>query len=484
MENQQLKRSVHFSAFKGEFYKSINSFNADILLSEIKQVRNQLIQSKKIGNYKVLDIDVENNLWDIPSNWVWTRAGNILDVRDGTHDTPKYVSDEGFPLITSKNLKNNTLDFSNVKLISNEDHFAIQKRSKVDKDDILFAMIGTIGNPVIVKEDREFSVKNVGLFKKIPETNINMEYIFFYLDFISDMLRKNSSGAVQSFVSLKVLRNLPVPLPPFEDQQIIVDYLNEINVHLSKIDQKIKKLNTLQLNFPFQLEKSILQYAMQGKLANQDNLDEPASELLKRVSEQKEQMVKEKVIKKEKPLPPITEEEIPFDIPDTWEWVRIKEVYYNDGQLKPDQTFYYVDVSAIDNKKGAISKDIKLTSKESAPSRARKITSYGDILYSTVRPYLKNIAVVDIKKDKPLIASTAFVVMRPIEIYNEYLYYVLKSPYFDNEVKNRAQGVAYPAINDTNFNSLLVPIPPLKEQHRIVSKLKSILVYIDKFTSV
>ncbi|WP_214776034.1 restriction endonuclease subunit S [Exiguobacterium sp. s37] len=475
MENQQLKKSVYFSAFKGEFYKSINSYNADILLSEIKQVRNQLIQSKKIGNYKVLDIDVENNLWDIPSNWAWTRAGHILDVRDGTHDTPKYVSDEGFPLITSKNLKNNTLDFSNVKLISNEDHFAIQKRSKVDKDDILFAMIGTIGNPVIVKEDREFSIKNVGLFKKIPETNINMEYIFFYLDFISDMLRKNSSGAVQSFVSLKVLRNLPVPLPPFEDQQIIVDYLNEINVHLSKIDQKIKKLNTLQLNFPFQLEKSILQYAMQGKLVNQDNSDESASTLLKRISEKKEQMVKEKVIKKEKTLPPITEEEIPFDIPDTWEWVRLKNIstFGNFNQASPEKIKsddWVLDLEELEKNTGRILEQKKASEKMIKSNKYK--FNQNDVLYGKLRPYLNKVT---IAPHEGYCTTEIFPITLIKGVYPKYIQYVLMSPYFLNYAHSLSYGVKMPRLGTTQIANALIPLPPANEQIKIVEKIEEMI---------
>jgi len=101
----------------------------------------------------------------IPMNWKIVSTSEILDVRDGTHDTPKYVSKNGIPLITSKNLKENKIDFQNVSLISLDDHFEISKRSKVEEGDILLAMIGTIGNPAVIKGDTNFSIKNVGLFK-------------------------------------------------------------------------------------------------------------------------------------------------------------------------------------------------------------------------------------------------------------------------------------------------------------------------------
>src|SRR5690606_2100995 len=121
--------------------------------------------SKKTKTIDKLLTEVVQFNDSIPSNWLVVTADTIIDVRDGTHDTPKYV-EEGFPLITSKNLKNGKLDFSNVKYISPGDHELICKRSRVDEQDILFAMIGTIGNPVLVEDiQNEFSIKNVGLFK-------------------------------------------------------------------------------------------------------------------------------------------------------------------------------------------------------------------------------------------------------------------------------------------------------------------------------
>ncbi|MCU5340127.1 restriction endonuclease subunit S [Bacillus cereus] len=223
-----------------------------------------------------------------------------------------------------------------------------------------------------------------------------------------------------------------------------------------------------------QLKDSILQYAMQGKLVPQDPNDEPAIELLKQIKIEKEQLIAQKVIKKEKVLPEISEEEIPFEIPETWEWCRIKDVYFNIGQKKPDAKFTYIDVAAIDNKNGVLKEELSEIESANAPSRARKVLTKGDVIFATVRPYLKNIAVIDREVANELIASTAFVVMTPIQIEADFLYHVLISPMFDTQVASKVQGVTYPAINDANFNNLVIPVPPKNEQKRIVEQIKKL----------
>ncbi|MGI2304078.1 restriction endonuclease subunit S [Staphylococcus cohnii] len=229
------------------------------------------------------------------------------------------------------------------------------------------------------------------------------------------------------------------------------------------------------------LKNSILQYAVEGKLVPQNDTDEPANTLIKRIKDQKDRLIKEKVIKREKSLPPISKDEIPFEISNSWEWVRLKDIVYNFGQKKPDSKFYYIDVASIDNNNGRISDNINIINSEDAPSRARKVVRKGTVLYSTVRPYLQNICIVDKNFDLEAIASTAFLVMEPIEIFNKYLYYVLKSPFFNTYVENKMVGVAYPAINDKNLNSGVIPIPPLDEQYRIVDKIEELFKKIDQY---
>ena len=177
----------------------------------------------------------------MPEGWVWCRLGSYLDVRDGTHDSPKYVdASEGIPFVTSKNLKDGTIDFSSIQYISIEDHKSFSQRSFVENDDILFAMIGSIGNPVLVKKDREFSIKNVALFKSSQSENHNMKYVFFFLQYIQYDLREKAKGGMQPFIPLGYFRNeLLIPLPPLSEQKRIVAKIEEVFGELDRIEEMI-----------------------------------------------------------------------------------------------------------------------------------------------------------------------------------------------------------------------------------------------------
>ena len=414
-----------------------------------------------------------------------------LDIRDGTHDTPKYVKN-GFPLVTSKNLDNGKIDFTSAKSIGEEDHINISKRSKVDDNDILFAMIGTIGNPVLVSKDREFSIKNVALFKPfIKETY--MEYIFYYLLYVQNQMQKNASGAVQSFVSLTVLRNYYISIPPLNEQKRIVKKIEELLPLIEDYDIFENELNKLNEEFPNKIKDSILQEAIQGKLVPQDSDDEPSSVLLERIKKEKEQLIKDKKIKRNKNEsfifkennhfyekvgknePICIDDEIPFNIPNSWQWCRLGDLVYNFGQKKPDQTFSYVDVGSIDNKNLKLNDEETILTKEEAPSRARKIIKEGAVIYSTVRPYLLNMCIIDKEFSYEPIASTAFAILNPFEgLYNKYLFYYLQSPTFINYVNSVMSGVAYPAINDKKLYNSLIALPPYKEQKRIVEMIEKL----------
>ena len=161
-------------------------------------------------------------------DWETVRLEEVCDVRDGTHDSPKYVMTDGFPLITSKNLRNGFVDFSDVDLISRRDLDAINKRSKVDDGDILMPMIGTIGNPVIAKVDREFAVKNVALIKFHKSDRAINGFVRLVLgspDYQAHIM-KQTSGVAQKYISLGSLRALEIPLPPLPEQRRIVAELD------------------------------------------------------------------------------------------------------------------------------------------------------------------------------------------------------------------------------------------------------------------
>ena len=177
-------------------------------------------------------------------------------------------------------------------------------------------------------------------------------------------------------------------------------------------------------------------------------------------------------------------DEIPFEIPDSWEWVRLGSIVYNRGQMKPTSDFCYVDIGSIDNKRQRLGDTENIITPDKAPSRARKIIDVGDIIYSTVRPYLHNMCIIDRQFSLQPIASTGFATMTCYSgLLNKYLFYYLLAPDFDNYANDteNSKGVAYPAINDDRLYKALIPIPPLAEQHRIVAKIEELLPYLERY---
>lgn len=226
---EDMKKSILQQAIQGKLVEQRpEEGTAQELYQQIQAEKQRLIKEGKIRKEKPLpEITEDEKPFEIPESWMWVRFSEVVDVRDGTHDTPKYVS-EGIPLVTSKNLVNGKIDFDTAKLISKEDATAINMRSEVNTGDILFAMIGTIGNPVLVEKDREFCIKNMALFKPIGNRLFDMKYFLLFLQKEQEQMKKSASGGVQAFVSLKFLRNYLLPLPPLTEQKRIVARLEEL----------------------------------------------------------------------------------------------------------------------------------------------------------------------------------------------------------------------------------------------------------------
>ena len=233
----KLKQSVLRYAMEGKLVKQDPSDEpASELIKKIENKKAELIKEGKIKKSKKLPaITDDEKPFDIPDSWEWVRLDTVLDVRDGTHDTPKYVKN-GIPLITSKNISNGHLDFSNIKYISEKDFTEINKRSNVEKGDIIFAMIGSIGNPVIVDTDRKFGIKNVALLKNINHS-LDMNFVLHYLYLLENLWIKNASGAVQKFISLKKIRSSLIPFPPLEEQRRIVEKVEELQSSISNLSK-------------------------------------------------------------------------------------------------------------------------------------------------------------------------------------------------------------------------------------------------------
>jgi len=438
---------------------------------------------------------------ELPEGWAWTRLGNLLSlVSDGTHKTPQYT-ESGVLFLSVQNVSGGSFDLTKVRHVSQETHEELCKRVKPDRGDILLCRIGTLGKPIIVDVDYEFSIfVSLGLLR--PVSIAIAKWICSCIDspigFAWIEAVKVGGGTHTFKINLGDIPDFILPLPPLPEQRRIVERVGELMPLVEEYGKLEDAREELDAALPDRLRKSVLQMAVQGKLAPQDPADEPASVLLKRIREQRRKMIAEKKMKSpkggesviytgsdgrryekridakgRKSEPTCIEDEIPFDIPDGWEWARLGSLVSNRGQKKPDSRFCYIDIASVDNTNQKLGEETVLEA-SSAPSRARKIVAFGDVIYSTVRPYLHNACIIDKSFEYEPIVSTGFAVLTcPDGYLPGFLLNYLVSPCFDeyaNASKN-SKGVAYPAINDTRLYQALVPIPPSSEQERIMRKL-------------
>ena len=481
MTPQELKNSILQLAIQGKLVEQRpEDGTAEELYQQIKEEKQRLIAEKKIKKEKPLpEITEDEKPFDIPDSWKWVRFSEVIDVRDGTHDTPKYT-DKGIPLVTSKNLVNGNIDFDTAKLISKEDADIINMRSEVNTDDILFAMIGTIGNPVLVKKEREFCIKNMALFKPISPSFSYMKYIFIFLQKEQEIMKKNASGGVQSFVSLKFLRNYLLPLPPLAEQKRIVEKIEQILPHIDQYEKAWGKLETFNKRFPDDMKKSLLQYAIEGKLVEQRPEEGTAEELYQQIQEEKQRLIAEKKIKKEKPLPEITEDEIPFDIPDSWKWVRLRDICIKivDGDHNPpsgvdfNTNFIMLSAQNINNDKIVNLDQVRyLTEDVFNIANQRTNVNIGDIFFTIVGTLGRSC----VYNGGYNICFQRSVSVLQTLIYNYFLKYTLDTPFIQQFMIKNATGTAQKGFYLRQLEKLVIPLPPLAEQKRIVEKLEQML---------
>jgi len=322
----------------------------------------------------------------------------------------------------------------------------------------------------------KFALGNI-LCAVIPkdENFVLAKYLHIYLHWNrEELLVSQMKGMANVSLPMNRIADLMVTVPRIEKQREIID----LEKQLVKKEVEADKLFADQLTQLDNLNQAILQEAVRGKLVPQDPNDEPANELLKRIKAEKA-----KSGKKEKPLPPIKPEDlpagkagIPFEIPENWVWCRLGEIIeYTvnldiQKHLSPDTIINYVDIDAIDNQNFVI-REAKQKAVSELSTRARRILKPNYIVYSTVRPYLKNIAIVEDEKAN-YIGSTGLNVFKTLNIELKYAFYYLLTPYINNSFKDLMVGFNSPSITNDQFEKSLFPLPPLSEQKRIVGEIE------------
>ena len=483
MKAQDLKKSILQYAMQGKLVaQDPNDEPASELLKRIKAEKERLIKEGKIKKEKPLSPITRDEIpYSLPQGWEWVRLGNLSVVNGGYAFKSSEYKNVGIRVVRISDF--NESGFVNHNIVRYDYNNKLDDYLLEEKNIILCMTGGTVGKSLFIKNLEEPMVTNQRV-ATIKILGVIEDYInYSILSPLTQQVITESKNSTNDNISIETIKNFLIPFPPLAEQKRIVEKLEEILPLAEEYGKNEEILSEMNQKLPKQIRQSILQYAVQGKLVEQNPQDEPASELLKRIKTEKEQLIKDGKIKKEKPLPPITKDEIPYDLPQGWEWVRLQDIVYNHGQKTPQTTFCYIDIGSINNQQQKLNKNENIVLKENAPSRARKIVKYGDILYATVRPYLHNMCIIDQKFSYEPIASTGFAVLHCYSgIFNKWLFYYLLAPIFDNYANStdNAKGMAYPAINDDKLYKALIPIPPLTEQKRIVSKVEELMQLVDK----
>ena len=422
----------------------------------------------------------------------------VIDVRDGTHDTPSYVT-KGYPLITGKDFYNGFFCLSKTQYVSALDYDIIKQRSKVDVGDILFSMIGgNIGSQILITEDNyfEMAIKNVSLFKQYGECFINSKYLSYFLQSRVNDFKSIAAGGAQSFVSLKQLRQYLVPVPCFSEQVRIVSKIEFITPIINRYEKAQKSLDKINRELLDRLKKAILQEAIQGRLVPQGSNDEPASILLVRIKEEKLRLVKAGKLKKKDVVDSTIfkgddnkyyenidgiihdiSEEIPYDIPDSWRWARIKSLYKTTSGGTPEKghpEYYGGEIPWVkvcdltDIYLNEVSDYITIQGLENSSA---KIFPTGTIL---VAMYCNDAIGKSSILQSPMATNQAICGLFPNSfLHKEYIYFAIQSN--RKQLLEQAAGGAQKNINQKTVNELLLPVPPYEEQKRIVKRLFDVL---------
>ena len=410
----------------------------------------------------------------IPEKWKWVKFSNVaklLNDRAYKKSELLHQKEGNTPVIRVGNF------FTNSKWYYSNLSLDVDKYC--EKGDLLYAWSASFGPKIW---NGEKSIYHYHIWKILLTEYVYRDWLYYWLLTKTQELKGSGRGLTMIHITKKGMEQELLALPPLAEQHRIVEKLEYLLPLVETYGKAQSELKAMETALPAQLKKSLLQMAIQGKLVEQREEEGHAQELLEKIQKEKQLLIQERKIKKEKPLPEITEDEKPFDIPENWVWARLRELVYNKGQKIPDTDFCYIDIGSIDNSSQKLDKENTVLTPDEAPSRARKIVSFGDILYSTVRPYLHNMCILDRDFPFPTIASTGFAAMTCLSgCFNRFLFYYLMSPDFDKYAnsKNNAKGIAYPAINDEKLYRALIPLPPLAEQRRIVEKLESLLPLCD-----
>lgn len=462
IDTKALRSKVLDFAIQGKLTEQIESDGtAEELFAQIQEEKQKLIKEGKIKKEKALPPIKDDEIpFDIPSNWKWIRLKEVCTkIIDGDHNPPKGLQQKtDYLMLSAQNIQNNTITcFEKVRYLSKETFEDENKRTNLKNGDVLLTIVGTIGRSCIFNKEGNYCFQRS---VSVISTLIYNSFLKYSLDcsFIQSYMNNNATGAAQLGFYLNKLERLCIPLPPLAEQKRIVERVEEIFKYLDIIDEAQKKYSAdAEI-----LKSKLITMGIQGKLTEQLDSDGTAEELYQQIQEEKQKLIKEGKIKKEKALQPVADEEIPFEIPKNWKWVRLSEISYKiwAGRDKPDD-FVSVkdDIRAVPVVANGVTNEgiLGYTSEATAPENTITVAGRGTIGFAVYRQY----------EYCPIVRL--IVIEQSKLIYPKFLQYFLRI------LPESSVGSSTPQLTVPMIKPKPIPLPPLAEQKRIADTLDEVL---------
>ena len=481
MNAQQLKNAILQEAIEGRLVpQDPNDEPASVLLERIRKEKEQLVKEGKLKkkDLEVKPISADEIPFDIPESWEWVRLSTLSSaIHYGF--TASAAPAGNAKLLRITDIQDDKVNWKSVPFCTTKekdlDTYQLKNR------DILIARTGgTIGKTYIVRQLDEVAVFASYLIRVIPLEEVNEEFLklFMMTPCYWKQLTDASSGTGQPNVNGQSLSNLILPIPPKEEQIRILSKYEELLPKVEEYGKAQDALNKLNTELPERLKKSILQEAIEGRLVPQDPNDEPASALLAKIRKEKEQLIKEGKLKKKDLIEtPISEDEIPFEIPESWEWCKLGTIVTLIGGFAFKSHEYasigsrVIRISDI-TENGFINKNVVRYPFD------EKLSQYvileGDILMAMTGGTVGKSLYVKYLPEERMLLNQRVAIIRVNTVFADYIDYVIKSQHI--------QSIITEAKNSTNDNISMgdiynfpIPLPPLAEQKRIVAKIEQIL---------
>ena len=461
MNAQDLKNSILQRAIEGKLVpQRKEEGTAKELLAEIRAEKARLVKEKKIKKSKPLpEITDEEKPFDIPESWEWVRIGELFSLQAGKNIKATYIYHEQteshvYPCYGGNGVR------GFVEFFNSEGDFPIIGRQG--------ALCGNINRA----KGKFYATEHAVLTTTFANTDVS--WACYFLKALN--LNQYATATAQPGLAVSKINQVLIPLPPLAEQHRIVAKIEELQPDIDAYDKAQTKLRTIEQRFPDAMKKSLLQYAIEGKLVPQRKEEGTAKDLLVKIRAEKAQLIKEKKIKKSKPLPEITDEEKPFDIPDSWEWVRLGELgEWCSGATPSRQHPEYFGgnipwLKTGDLNDGYIKKVPESITNEGFQHSSTKINPIGSVLIAMYGATIGRLGILQIPAttNQACCACELF-----YGTYNKYLFYFLLANR-KNFIKQGAGG-AQPNISKAKIIDTTMPLPPMEEQHRIVAKLEELL---------